>query len=47
MCQAGTWKSELETLGNILGKSRGQEMESFLGQGEVGGIMLLGVGTGN
>lgn len=47
MCQAGSWKSELETLGNVLGKSGGQELESFQGEGEVGGIMSVGVGTGN
>lgn len=39
--------SELETLWNVFGKSGGQEMESFQGQGEVGGIMPIGVGTEN
>lgn len=33
MCQAGSWKSELETLGNVLGKSGGQELESLPGVG--------------
>lgn len=29
VCQAGGWKSELQSLGNVSGKSEGQEMESF------------------
>lgn len=37
MCQADGWKSELEILGNVSGKSGGQEMESSWGWREVGG----------
>lgn len=47
MCQAGGWKSGLETLGSVFGKLGGQEMESFQGWGEVGGIIPVGIGTGN
>lgn len=47
MCQADGWKSELEILGNVSGKSGGQEMESSWGLGEVGMVRPVGGGTGS
>lgn len=44
----GRWLEEwLETLGSVFGRLGGQEMESFQGWGEVGGIIPVGIGTGN
>lgn len=47
VCQAGSRKDELETLGDVFGKRAGQEMEAFQGWEEVGEIMPIGIGTQN
>lgn len=47
MCQAGSWKDEPETLGNVFGRLGVQEVKSFEGWEEVGEVISIGVGTQN